>query len=86
MAVAELAAAPGLLLVASVRLGRAADRLLVRHARRLQVDLYPEAAPQPVDDHLDMHLREAGDDLLPGLRVTVQIDRRVLFLEAPQRA
>ncbi len=32
-----------------------------------------------------MHLREAGDDLLAGLRIAVQVDRRVLLLKAAQR-
>ncbi len=65
--------------------GAAADRLLVGHARRLQRDLDAEALAQPVDDHLDVHLREPGDDLLAGLLVAVQVDRRVLLLQAPQR-
>ncbi len=42
VAVAELPAPAGLLLVAAVRLGPGADRLLVGHARRLQVDLDAE--------------------------------------------
>ena len=85
VAVAELAAAAGLLLVAAVGLGRAADRLLVGHARRLEVDLGAEARLQPLDDHLDVDLGEPGDDLLAGLRVAVQVDRRVLLLQAAQR-
>ena len=85
VAVAELAAPARLLLVAPVRLGGAADRLLVGHARRLEVDLRAEARLHPVDDHLDVDLREARDDLLAGLRVAVQVDRRVLLLQAAQR-
>ena len=85
VAVAELAAPAGLLLVAAVRLRAAADRLLVGHARRLQRDLDAEALAQAVDDHLDVHLREAGDDLLAGLLVAVQVDRRILLLQAAQR-
>jgi hypothetical protein len=85
VAVAELAAAAALLLVPAVRLGGAPDRLLVGHARRLEVDLGAEAIAQAVDDHLDVHLRQAGDDLLAGLVVAVQVDRRVLLLEAAQR-
>ncbi len=85
VAVAELAAAAGLLLVAALRLGRALDRLPVGHARRLQVHLGAEAVLHAVDDHLDVDLREAGDDLLAGLRVAVEVDRRVLLLEAAQR-
>ena len=85
LAVAELPAPAGLLLVAAVARGAAADRLLVGHARRLQRHLDAEALAQAVDDHFDVHLREAGHDLLAGLRVAVQVDRRVLLLQAAQR-
>ncbi len=85
VAVAELAAPAGLLLVAAVRGGGGADRLLVGHARRLQRDLHAEAVAQPVDDHFDVHLREPRDDLLAGLLVAVQIDRGVLLLQTTQR-
>ena len=66
-------------------LARAADRLLVGDARRHQLDLGAEARLQPVDDHLDVDLRQAGDDLLARLLVAVQVDRRVLLLQPPQR-
>ena len=68
-AVAELAAAAGLLLVAVPRARLLADRLLVRHARRVELDLDVEARVEPVDRDLDLHLREAGEELLAGLRV-----------------
>src|SRR5262249_1670982 len=83
--VAELAAAAGLLLVAAVCLGLAPDRLAVREARRLEVDLHAVALLHALDDHLDVDLRQAGDDLLPGLVVAVEVDRRVFLLEAAQR-
>ena len=57
-AVAELAAAPRLLLVPVPRGRLLADRLLVRDARRVQLDVDVEAAAQPVDRDLDLHLRE----------------------------
>ncbi len=84
VAVAELTAAAGLLLVPAVRLGAAADRLLVGHARRLEDDLGAEPRPHPLDDHLDVDLREPGHDLLARLGVAVQVDRRVLLLQAAQ--
>ena len=84
VAVAELPAPARLLLVAPVRLGARADRLLVGDLRRLEVDLAAEARAQPVDDDLDVDLREPGDDLLARLRVAVQVDRRVLLLQAAQ--
>ena len=62
-----------------------ADRLLVGHARRLERHLGAEARLQAVDDDLDVDLREPGDDLLAGLRVAMQVDRRVLLLQAAQR-
>ena len=85
VAVAELAAAAGLLLVSPVRLGRPADRLLVGHARRLERDVGAEPGVEPIDDHFDVHLGQPGDDLLPGLRIAMQVDRRVLLLQAAQR-
>ena len=45
----------------------------------------PKRSFMPLDDHLDVDLRQAGDDLLAGLRVAVEVDRRVLLLEAAQR-
>src|SRR6185503_10316733 len=77
VAVAELAAPAGLLLVPAVRLGALADRLLVGHPRRLEDDLGAEPRAHSLDDHLDVDLRQPGNDLLAGLRVAVQIDRRV---------
>ena len=85
VAVAELAPAAGLLLVAAVRLGGLADRLQVGDLRRVQLDLGAEAALHPVDDHLDVDLGQPGDDLLAGLRVAVDVERRVLLLEAAER-
>src|SRR5207302_4894468 len=71
-AVAKLPSAAGLLLVAAVGLGRAPDRLLVGHARRLEGDLRAEPRAQTLHDHLDVDLRQAGHDLLAGLRIAMQ--------------
>src|SRR4029078_2539163 len=51
---------------------------------RLEVDLGAEPRLQPADDHLDVDLREPGNDLLARLRVAMEVYRRVLLLEAPQ--
>ena len=59
LAVAELAAAARLLLVAALGARLLADRLEVRDARLVQVDLDAEAPPEPVDRHLDVHLARA---------------------------
>ncbi len=85
LAVAELAAPAGLLLVAAVTPRLLADRLEVRHARRVEVDLDAEAPLEPVDRDLDVHLREAGEQLLAGLRVAAHLQRRVLLVQAPER-
>ena len=85
VAVGELAAPAGLLLVAGVRLRGALDRLAVGHVRRVELHLGAEALLHPVDDHLDVDLRDPREDLLAGLRVAVEVDRRVLLLEAADR-
>ena len=84
-AVAELAAAAGLLLVARVRPRLLADRLEVRHARLVQLDLGAEAALDPLDGDLDVHLREPCEELLAGLLVAAEHERRVLLDQAAQR-
>ena len=50
----------------------------------MSVTSAPKRDSHAVDDHLDVDLRQAGDDLLAGLLVAVQVDRRVLLLQAPQ--
>ena len=83
-AVAELAAPAGLLLVPVARGRFLPNRLLVRHARRVQLDVDVEAAVQPVDRHLDLHLREAGEELLARLLVPAHLQRRVLLRKTSQ--
>src|SRR5207244_2009330 len=61
VAVAELAAAARLLLVAGVGPRLAADRLEVRHARLVQLDVDAEAALEPGDGDLDVHLAHARE-------------------------
>ena len=65
LAVAELAVAAGLLLVAAVRFGRGLDRLAIRDARRLQVDVDAEAALQLGDGDLDVQLALARRAAVP---------------------
>ena len=85
VAVAELAAAAGLLLVAAVAARLLADRLEVRDARLVEVDLDAEAALEPVDGDLDVHLGHAREELLAGLRVAAQLERRVLLAQPAER-
>ena len=49
--------------------------------RLLEVDLDAEALLQPAHDDLHVDLREPADDLLAGLLVPMQVDRRVLLLQ-----
>ena len=85
MAVAELAAAAGLLLVARLGARLLADRLEVRHARLVQLDVDAEAALAPLDRDLDVHLADAGEQLLARLLVAAQAQRRVLLGQPAQR-
>src|SRR5207302_8886339 len=82
--VAVLPATAGLLLVLALRARLAADRLEVRHARRVQLDVDVEAAAQPVDRDLDVHLAHPGEQLLARLLVAAEVECRILLLEAPQ--
>src|SRR5262249_6572764 len=83
-AIARLAAAAGLLLVAALRARFLPDRLEVRHARLVQVDLDVEPVLQALDGDLDVHLREPAQQLLAGLRVAPHLDRRILLAEAAE--
>src|SRR5207247_7692502 len=84
-AVAELAATAGLLLVSPLRACLALDRLDVRHARLVQLDLDAEAALQPADRDLDVHLTHPGEELLTCLRIAPQLQRWVLLVQTPER-
>src|SRR4029453_16277444 len=85
VAVAELPPTARLLLVAAMALRLLADRLEVRHAGRIEVDLDPEAALEPVDRDLNVHLRHPREELLAGLRVAAELEGRVLFAAAAER-
>ena len=73
--------AAGLLLVAAVDLGLAADRLLVRDLRRVGHDRGAELALEPLDDDGDVRLAHRPQDLLAGVG-PLEPDRRLL-LEHP---
>jgi len=77
--------AAGLLLVAAVRFGGRLDRLPVRNARRLEVDVDAEAPLQLRDGHLDVQLSLAVEQQFLGLRVAAVADRRILFFETVHR-
>jgi len=81
LALGELAVAAGLLLVAGGDLDRPGDRLAVGNLGRLQRHVHLVAAAQPRHGDLDVELAGAGDELLLGLRVAAEAQRRVLLLE-----
>ncbi len=85
VAIAELAATTGLLLVAPLRARLLADGLEVRHARLVEIDVDAEAPVEAVDRDLDVDLREASEELLPGLVVAAQDEGRILLGKAPER-
>ncbi len=53
--------------------------------RLVQVDVDAEAVPEPVDRDLDVHLAQAGEQLVAGLRVAAEHERRVLLGEPAER-
>src|SRR5439155_21172633 len=69
LAVAELAATAGLLLVAVPGARLLADRLEIGDARLVQVDVHAEASTQPLDRDLDVYLAHPRKQLLAGLLV-----------------
>ena len=73
----------GLLLVSTVDLGRPADRLLVRDARRVGRDGRPELALEPLDDDRGVGLAHRAQDLFADGR-TLKADGRFLFEHAGQ--
>ena len=85
VAVAELATSAGLFLVAPVGARLAADRLAVRDARRMQLDVDAEPALRALERDLDVHLAHPREDLLARLLVAPQPQRRVLFREPADR-
>ena len=81
-AIAELAVAAGLLLVAALHVGLAADGFAIRNLGRVQLDIHAVALLQAADDHFDVLLPAAGQQELLGLRVAIKAQRRVLFEDA----
>ena len=77
-AVAELAAAAGLLLVASLHLHLALDGFAVGHLRSLQVDVDLEAALGALDGKLDVELAHAGEQDVARLLVVLQLEGDVV--------
>ena len=60
------------------------DRLQVRDALLAELDVDAEAALQPLDGDLDVHLAHAGEELLARLLVAAQVQRRILLGEAAE--
>ena len=81
LAIAELPAAARLLLVASARTRLLANGLEVRDARLREFDVDAEASMEPLDGDLDVHLREAGEQLLRRALVAAEDQGRVILGE-----
>src|SRR5581483_7081468 len=83
--VAELAAAPRLLLVAPLGARLRLDRLDVGHTRLVQLDLDAEPVLQPADRDLDVHLAHPRQQLLARLWIAPELERRILLVQAAER-
>ena len=81
-AIAELAVAAGLLLVAALDVGPAANGFAVGNLRRFQGDIHAVALLQAADDDFHVLLAAAGEQELPGLRIAVEAQRLVFFQNA----
>ena len=81
LAVAVLAVAAGLLLVAALHVGLAADGLAVRDLGRLQVDLGVIALLELRDDDFNVLLPGAGDQEFLGLRIAEEAQHGIFFHE-----
>ena len=71
-----LAVAAGLLLDLALGLGRADDRLPVRHADVLGLDVDAELAGEPLEGHGDVGVAAAAQHGLAGLLVAVDGEAR----------
>src|SRR5207237_3549231 len=74
----------GLLLVATMRIGRPRDRLAVRNLRRMQDDVDAIFFLQFGDDDLHVELSLPAEQELFGLLVAIETDRGVLFDDATE--
>ena len=81
-AIAELAVTAGLLLVAALDVGPAANGFAVGNLRRFQGDIHAVALLQAADHDFDMLLAAAGQQELAGLRVAVEAQGLVFFQDA----
>ena len=81
-AIAELAVAAGLLLVAALHVGPAANGFAIRNFRRVQLDVHAVALLQTADDHFDVLLAAAGQQKFLGLRIAIEA-QRLIFFENP---
>ena len=80
-AVAKLAVTAGLLLVAALRVGFAADGFAIGNLGRFQRDFSVVALLEAADDGLNVRLAGAGNQELVGLRIAEEANEQVLFHE-----
>ena len=84
-AIAELAVAAGLLLVAALHVGLAANGFAIRNLGRVQLDVHAVALLQAADDDLDVLLPAAGEQKLLGLRIAIEAQRLIFFQDLVDR-
>src|SRR5262245_8581768 len=85
LAVAVLTVPTRLLLVSALNIRVAADSFPIRNFGSLQDDFDPIALAQLCYCHLDVKLPRSGQEKLFGLRISIVLERRVLFGDAGQR-
>ena len=78
-AIAELAVAAGLLLVAALHVGLAANGFAIGNLRRVQLHVHAVALLQAADDDFHVLLPRAGQQELLGLRIAIEAQRLILF-------
>ena len=82
--VAELAVAAGLLLVAALHLHLLADLLAVGHPGLGELGVHAEAALQPGENHVHLHVAGAGDHHLAGFGVVDPVEGQILLVQADE--
>src|SRR5205807_10192008 len=79
LGVTVLALAAGLANVLAFRLGALANSLAIRHLRLTDIGLNLVFAHHAINDDLQMQLAHAGDDGLPAVNVSVDLESGIFL-------